>query len=37
MELRRFGYVRTFLKWVAVVLFPRARTSYVDGIRHGAR
>ena len=35
MELRRFGYVRTFLKWVAVVLFPWARTSYVDVIRHG--
>ncbi len=36
MELRRFGYVRTFLKWVAVVLFPSARTSYVDVIRHEA-
>ena len=34
MELRRFGYVRTLAKWVAVVLFPWARTSYVDGIRH---
>jgi glycosyltransferase involved in cell wall biosynthesis len=34
MELRPFGYVRTFLKWVSVVLFPSARTSYIDGIRH---
>jgi glycosyltransferase involved in cell wall biosynthesis len=34
MELRPFGYVRTFLKWVSVVLFPWARTSYVDRIRH---
>lgn len=36
MELRPFGYVRTFLKWVSVVLFPQARTSYIDRIRHGA-
>lgn len=36
MELRRFGYLRTLVKWVAVVLFPWARTSYVDGIRHEA-
>ena len=36
MELRPFGYVRTFLKWVLVVLFPWARGSYIDGIRHGA-
>ena len=35
MELRPFGYVRTFVKWVAVVLLPSARTSYVDRIRHG--
>ena len=35
MELRSFGYARTFLKWVCVVLFPWARTSYIDGIRHG--
>lgn len=34
MELRPFGYVRTFLKWAAVVVFPSARTSYVDRIRH---
>jgi glycosyltransferase involved in cell wall biosynthesis len=34
MELRPLGYARTFLKWVAVVLFPWARTSYVDRIRH---
>jgi glycosyltransferase involved in cell wall biosynthesis len=34
MELQPFGYVRTFLKWVSVVLFPWARTSVDDGIRH---
>jgi glycosyltransferase involved in cell wall biosynthesis len=34
MELQPFGYVRTFLKWVSVVLFPWARTSVEDGIRH---
>src|SRR5688572_29580406 len=34
MELRPLGYVRTFLKWVAVVLFPWARTSYIDRVRH---
>jgi hypothetical protein len=34
MELRPFGYVRTFLKWVSVVLFPWARTSYIDRVRH---
>ena len=27
MELQPFGYVRTFLKWASVVLFPWARTS----------
>jgi glycosyltransferase involved in cell wall biosynthesis len=37
MELQPFGYVRTFLKWVLVVLFPRARTSLTDRIRHGER
>ena len=26
MELQPFGYARTFLKWVSVVLFPWART-----------
>lgn len=36
MELRPFGYVRTFLKWAAAVIFPWARTSPLDGIRHGA-
>ena len=35
MELQPFGYLRTFLKWASVVLFPWARTSLVD-IRHGA-
>jgi glycosyltransferase involved in cell wall biosynthesis len=36
MELQPFGYVRTFLKWVSVVLFPWARTSLTDRIRHQA-
>ena len=35
MELQRFGYTRTFLKWVSVVLFPWARTSLTDRFRHG--
>jgi Glycosyltransferases involved in cell wall biogenesis len=34
MDLQPFGYARTFLKWVTVVLFPWARTSLPDGIRH---
>ena len=34
MELQPFGYVRTFLKWVSVVLFRWARTSLTDRIRH---
>jgi len=34
MELQPFGYVRTLLKWVCVVLFPWARTSLTDRIRH---
>ena len=34
MALQRFGYVRTFLKWVLVVLFPWARTSLSDRVRH---
>ena len=34
MELQPFGYARTFVKWVSVVLFPRARTSLTDRIRH---
>lgn len=33
MELQAFGYARTFLKWVSVVLFPWARTS-LTVIRH---
>jgi hypothetical protein len=37
MELRPFGYLRTFLTWVLVVLFHRARTSPVDHIRHVRR
>jgi glycosyltransferase involved in cell wall biosynthesis len=36
MELQPFGYLRTFLKWVLVVLFPWARTDAYDGIRHEA-
>ena len=35
MDLRPFGYVRTFVKWVSVVLFRWARSSYIDQIRHG--
>jgi glycosyltransferase involved in cell wall biosynthesis len=34
MELQPFGYVRTFVKWVSVVLFPWARASLDGGIRH---
>jgi glycosyltransferase involved in cell wall biosynthesis len=34
MELRPFGYVRTFLRWSSVVLFRWARTSPIDHIRH---
>jgi glycosyltransferase involved in cell wall biosynthesis len=33
MELRPFGYLRTFLKWVSVVLVAWARTDY-DRVRH---
>jgi glycosyltransferase involved in cell wall biosynthesis len=35
MELRPFGYVRTFLKWASAVLFPWARTIPVARVRHG--
>ena len=34
MELRPFGYLRTFLKWVCVVLFAWARTEGYDRVRH---
>ena len=34
MELQPFGYSRTFVKWASVVLFPWARTSLDDRIRH---
>jgi glycosyltransferase involved in cell wall biosynthesis len=34
MELQPFGYLRTFLKWVYVVLFPWGRTAGYDRIRH---
>jgi glycosyltransferase involved in cell wall biosynthesis len=37
MELRAFGYLRTFLTWVLVVLSRRARTSPVDRVRHATR
>jgi glycosyltransferase involved in cell wall biosynthesis len=36
MELQSFGYLRTFVKWVSAVLFPRARTSPIDLFRHEA-
>ena len=36
MDLQSFGYVRTFVKWVSVVLFPWSRTSLSDRIRHEA-
>jgi glycosyltransferase involved in cell wall biosynthesis len=36
MQLQPFGYARTFLKWVSVVLFPSARTEAYARIRHGA-
>ena len=36
MELQPFGYPRTFLKWVSVVLFPWARTTLSDRVRHEA-
>ena len=34
MELQPFGYLRTFLKWVAVVLFAGARTDRYVRVRH---
>jgi glycosyltransferase involved in cell wall biosynthesis len=34
MDLQPFGYLRTFLKWVSVVLVARARTDAYDRIRH---
>lgn len=34
MELQTFGYVRTFVKWASVVLFPWARLTLNDRIRH---
>jgi len=36
MELQPFGYARTFLRWVSVVLFAWARTDTYDRIRHEA-
>jgi hypothetical protein len=34
MDLQPFGYLRTFLKWVSVVLFHWARSSPTGLIRH---
>jgi glycosyltransferase involved in cell wall biosynthesis len=34
MELRPFGYARTFLRWASAVLFPWARAMPFDRIRH---
>jgi glycosyltransferase involved in cell wall biosynthesis len=34
MQLRRFGYVRTFLAWTSVVLFHWARISPTEHVRH---
>ena len=34
MQLRPFGFSRTFVKWVSVVLFPWARTDPYDRVRH---
>ena len=34
MELQPFGYLRSYVKWVSVVLFPWARTTLTDRIRH---
>lgn len=36
MEMQPFGYLRTFLKWVSVILFPWARTTLTDRFRHEA-
>ena len=34
MELQPFGYLRTYLRWASVVLFPWARSSPYHRIRH---
>jgi glycosyltransferase involved in cell wall biosynthesis len=34
MELQPFGYLRTFLRWLSVILFAWARTDAYDRIRH---
>ncbi len=34
MELQRFGYIRTFAKYVWAILSPRGRVDYPDHIRH---
>ncbi len=33
MQSQRFGYTRTFFKYVAAVLFPSARVRFTDAIR----
>jgi glycosyltransferase involved in cell wall biosynthesis len=37
MQLQPFGFSRTFVKWVAVVLFPWARTDAYERVRHEPR
>jgi len=34
MELRRFGYLRTFCKYVWAILMPAGRRVYSDHVRH---
>jgi glycosyltransferase involved in cell wall biosynthesis len=36
MELRRFGYVRTFLKYCYAILFPEGRVRFPNTVRHHA-
>jgi glycosyltransferase involved in cell wall biosynthesis len=36
MALRPFGYLRTFLAWVSVVLFRAARVARTENVRHQA-
>lgn len=37
MELQPFGYLRTFLKWTYVVVFPWGRNAPYERVRHGTR
>jgi glycosyltransferase involved in cell wall biosynthesis len=34
MELRRFGYTRTFFKYCYAILFPQGRVRYSNKVRH---